>query len=109
MEKRIIAISDIEGNDINSKLYCNKCNDNKCDLCSNTSYYICGNLIGSMIDSAKLDSVKLKENSYNLRNILKIIYLISIKNELNKNNDEMYRPNLEVSDKINITLKKHLY
>jgi len=65
----IIAISDLEGFDINLFLPNCKCDDNNCVKCNNLNIILCGD----MIDSTGSDSSILEKKIYNLRNILKII------------------------------------
>jgi hypothetical protein len=54
IKKKIIAISDVEGFEINSSIpescRCTDekcCKDKKCETCSGTDIYICGDLIDS--------------------------------------------------------------
>ena len=72
LTKNIIAISDVEGFDINSTLpvecHCNSVNE--CLICNTNDIFICGDLL----DSTSAPGHNINENKkFNLRNILKVI------------------------------------
>lgn len=84
-KSNIIAISDLEGFDINSSIPINcQCNNEKCPSCSK-QIYICGDLL----DSTYTDPSKLESKSYNLRNIQKVLK--------NKNNIKLFLGNRDIN------------
>lgn len=75
---KIIAISDLEGFDINTSIP-NKCTCNStCPSCANTNIYICGDIIDSTFFNSN-DEAMIKAKSFNLRNIQKVISSNNIK------------------------------